>query len=107
MYKILLPLALLLSMGITQAKEVTAPVFMLHNADPVIPLYDVRATPGLFLVDVKGDIRFNLYDFMVTGAGVTAAMSHSQKAARLAPYWAAAIHQKIDQILDETNGPGQ
>jgi len=72
---------------------------LLPDADPVMPLYGVQPTPGLFLVDKQGSIRFNIYDLIVTGDGSTDAMSHRQQASRRAPYWAAAIRKKIDEIL--------
>jgi len=72
---------------------------LLPRADAVMPLYGVRATPGLFLVDREGNIRFNLYEHLRPDGGLDASMSHRQKAARLAPYWAAQIRRAIDRVL--------
>jgi thiol-disulfide isomerase/thioredoxin len=76
---------------------------LLPNADPVMPLYGVRATPGLFLVDARGDIRFNLYKHMTPTNGAAPAANRGRRAARLAPYWAKQIRRAIDSILA---GPG-
>ena len=37
---------------------------LIPEADSVMELYGVRATPALFVVDGKGTIRFNLYDMI-------------------------------------------
>ncbi len=78
---------------------------LLPKADPVMPLYGVRTTPGLFLVDARGDIRFNLYKHMTPANGAAAATNSRQKAARLAPFWAKQIRQAIEAILAGSGTP--
>lgn len=77
---------------------------LLPEADEVMELYGVRPTPGLFLVDSEGAIRFNLYKLVFDNSKEAETLGHRQKAARRAPYWAAAIRGKIDQILLEASG---
>jgi hypothetical protein len=74
---------------------------LIPEADPVMEAYGVQATPALFIVDGKGTIRFNLYDMFFDDSSEFKALTHGQKAARRAPYWAAEIRKSIDQILAE------
>jgi thiol-disulfide isomerase/thioredoxin len=77
---------------------------LLPEADLIMPLYGVRATPGLFVVDGQGNIRFNLYDLVFNDSDEFKALSHGKKAGQRAPYWAAEIRLVIDQILSEAKG---
>jgi len=74
---------------------------LLPDADPVMGLYGVRSTPGVFLVDRQGNVRFNLYKIMFSGGTGFGALSNRQKSSRIGPYWAAEIRRVIDQILAE------
>jgi len=74
---------------------------LIPEADPVMEAYGVQATPALFIVDGKGTIRFNLYDMFFDDSSDFKALTHGQKAARRAPYWAAEIRKSIDKILAE------
>ena len=71
---------------------------LLPSADFVMEHYGVKSTPGVFLVDSKGNVRFNLYDVIFEAPGVTESSSYQFKAVRKAPYWAARLRQKIDEI---------
>ncbi len=73
----------------------------LHEADPVMEAYGVRATPGLFLVDGQACIRFNLYALIFDDDAAYEALSNRKKAARRAPFWAAEIRRTIDYILEQ------
>jgi len=73
---------------------------LLPSADPVMELYGVVATPALFLVDEKGNIRLDLYELIFDELDVSESASHKHKAALKAPYWAARIRQKIDEVLE-------
>jgi len=72
------------------------------DGDPVAKLWEVRATPGLFLVDKTGLVVFSNYSIPETdyprkspeGAGQ---MKNYQKAARKAPFWAAQLRLAIDK----------
>lgn len=72
---------------------------LIPEADSVMELYGVRATPALFVVDGKGTIRFNLNDMVFNDNSEFKALSHGKKAGRRAPYWSAEIRQAIDKIL--------
>ena len=74
---------------------------LMPEADPLMKLYKVHATPALFLVDGEGLIRFNLYDLVFNDNEEYKALSHSKKAASRAPYWSAEVRKAIDQILAE------
>lgn len=73
------------------------------RADSIMELYGVKPTPGLFLVDGKGDIQFNLYEVIFDDSSESGSMGHRQKAAQRAPFWAARIRQGIDRILMEAS----
>ena len=73
---------------------------LLPSADPVMEPYGVVATPALFLVDENGNIRLDLYELFFDEPELSDSMSHQSKAARKAPYWAAEIRRKIDEILE-------
>ena len=77
---------------------------LLPKADAVMKPYGVRGTPGLFLIDDKGLIRFNLYEVSFARSGEFKKLNNRGKAGRLAPYWAAEIRNQIDQILKEASG---
>lgn len=74
---------------------------LVPDADDLMPLFEVKSTPGLFLVDRYGIVRLNLY--ALTGLDIPAAenMKRSQIAARAGPWWAAKIRQALDAILAE------
>jgi cytochrome c biogenesis protein CcmG/thiol:disulfide interchange protein DsbE len=74
---------------------------LMPEADPLMELYGVQGTPGLFLVDDEGLIQFNLYETIFNDSEEFKKKSHSKKAASRAPRWAAAIRKTIDQILAE------
>jgi thiol-disulfide isomerase/thioredoxin len=73
---------------------------LVPEADPVMALYGVQPVPALFVVDGGGMIRFNLYDMVFNDSSEFKAMGHGKKAGRRAPYWAAAIRQAIDKVLE-------
>ena len=72
---------------------------LIPQADRLMELYNVKATPGLFLVDGEGVIQLNLYRLINDHDRTKDDMSHSQKAARTAPWWAAEVRKAIDRIL--------
>ena len=74
---------------------------LLPEADDVMEAYGVKGTPGLFLVDGKGNIRFNLYEMIFRDDAAYESLNNRQKASRRAPAWAAGIRQSIDQILEK------
>lgn len=74
---------------------------MLPDGDDVAALYDVYGTPGIIIVDQEQRIRFDLAELppYVSPRESDEELSHRQKAAYRAPYWAAAIREKIDVVL--------
>jgi len=76
---------------------------LMPEADELMPLYDVKGTPGVFVVDGSGTIRLNLYSLIYPKNDLGENMKHSQKAARKAPWWAARIREEIDRILAESD----
>lgn len=75
---------------------------VLRNGNDTAKRYDVWTTPGLLLIDRDRDIRLNLYDLPrhEFPAGEED-LSHRQKAAYRAPYWAAEIRKKLDEVLSD------
>ncbi len=74
---------------------------LIPAADSLMQAYAVVGTPGLFLVDKEGIIRLNLYQLMARQQQADQDLSHSQKAARKAPWWAAEIRQQVDRTLND------
>lgn len=77
---------------------------VLLKGDAVAPAWQVRGTPGLFLLDAKGRVVFdrNARQFAPSRrnvAGITAAQGNGAKAARIAPLWAAELRKEIDALL--------
>lgn len=70
------------------------------DADMVAEQWDVHGTPGLFIVDDSGEVRFNLYDVAVDNPPGFDELSHTQKAARRAPLWAARMRESLRELLD-------
>jgi len=75
---------------------------LLLNGEAVAERYGIKSTPGVFLIDGEGNIRFDLREIQVqqTMRAISDLdLSHSRKAARKAPYYAAAIRKAVDQLL--------
>ncbi len=70
---------------------------LLPNADSVASAYGVKGTPGLFLVDESGRVRYNLYEVDVAKS-IPEDIKRWQKAARLAPLWAAELRKAITSL---------
>lgn len=76
---------------------------LLPEGEKVAELYDVKSTPGLFLVDTNGNIRFDatrLPALPLSQDGEK--LPHRIAAQRRAPYWAAELRKALDQTLDES-----
>lgn len=77
---------------------------LLENADEVAESWGVKGTPGLFLADGAGRVVFDRMripreDDRQYASDVTEDMSHGQRAARGAPYWAARLRIALDELL--------
>lgn len=77
---------------------------LLPNADDVAESWGVKGTPGLFIVDAGGRIRFNLYDVLATNPPGFESLNHTQRAQRRAPFWAARIRESLDEVLADPVG---
>ena len=74
---------------------------LLPNGDNVADLYDVRGTPGVFVVDQNRVVRFDLRRLpRIEPPDTGKPASNSRKAAFRAPYWAAEIRKSIDSVID-------
>jgi thiol-disulfide isomerase/thioredoxin len=81
---------------------------VLPNGEAVAEAYGVKTTPGLLLVDAAGMIRFDLRDIQAHEAmrAISAMdLKNSGKAARKAPYYAAALRMAVDQLFAESSSP--
>lgn len=76
---------------------------LLPGADAVAESWGVHGTPGLFIVDREGQIRFNLYDVLTTNPAGYEEMNHTQRAQRRAPFWAARIRESLDGVIGSSN----
>ena len=73
-----------------------------EGGDPVAERYGVKGTPGLFVVDGEGQIRFDLSKLMAPSGKALEGLSHGQRATRIAPWWAARLREAIDQVRAES-----
>lgn len=73
---------------------------LLPDADGVAERWGMRGTPGLVIVDGEGAVRFNLYDVLAENPPGYDEMSHSQRAQRRGPFWAARIRETLDEVLN-------
>lgn len=72
------------------------------QADAVADMWGVKGTPGLFLVDGTGRIIFSNFSipedaYRANLTGKEISLTHYQKAARKAPFWAAQLRLAIDK----------
>lgn len=75
---------------------------VLPDGDAVAAAYNVYGTPGVIIVDQDQNIRFDLRALpRIDLPSSTKPPSNRQKAAYLAPYWAAEIRKSVDRVLGE------
>lgn len=75
---------------------------LLPEGEAVADLYDVRGTPGVFVVDAKQNIRFDLSKLpRIEPPDNGQKAGHSRRAAFRAPYWAAEIRKSLDAIHND------
>jgi len=72
---------------------------LLPEADAVAESWGVFGTPGLFVVDSAGRVRFNLYDVVTEDPPGWSELKHGQRAERRAPFWAARVRAALDDVL--------
>jgi len=74
--------------------------FMLYpDGDAVAALYGIKGTPGLIVVDASGRIRFDLSTLLAPAGKALQDLQHSQRAQRIAPWWAAQLRLALDVII--------
>ncbi|MGB0513280.1 MAG: TlpA family protein disulfide reductase [Wenzhouxiangellaceae bacterium] len=73
---------------------------LLPDADGVAEQWGMHGTPGLVIVDQDGEVRFNLYEVLTENPPGYEDMSHSQRAQRRGPFWAARIRETLDEVLN-------
>ena len=74
------------------------------EADDIASLWGAHGTPALYLIDEKGDIRFDLYQVLADDPEGFSELNHTQKAQRRAPFWAARLRSALDEVLAEQDG---
>ncbi len=82
---------------------------VLLKGDALAPQWQVRGTPGLFVLAADGTVVFdrNAHQFTPVRrnvAGISAGQGNSAKAARAAPLWAAAVRKVLDAELAKGAG---
>lgn len=77
---------------------------VLPNGDNVAELYDVRGTPGVFVIGQNRVVHFDLRQLpRIEPPDNGKPASNSRKAAFRAPYWAAEIRKSVDLVIDSRN----
>ena len=72
---------------------------LLQGGESVAKRYGVTGTPGVIIVDKRGEVAFDLRR-QPKQALDTEGMKHRAIATRRAPYWAAQIRGALDDVLD-------
>ncbi len=73
---------------------------ILPDGGDVAKQNEVWGTPGILLIDSDMTVRYDRYELpKLELPGDGKKQSHSRKAGRLAPYWAAELRKALDQIL--------
>jgi len=74
---------------------------LLVKGGAVAEEYGIYGTPGLLIFNADNEQVFNLYDTIdqfETEVGTPEGLSHSEKAARKAPWWAEQIRAELEQL---------
>lgn len=74
---------------------------LIEKGEEIAELYGVRGTPGLFLVDREGQIRWHLHLAMQDEARLAGLSKHWERAARRAPFWAAELRKALDDVIED------
>lgn len=72
---------------------------LLPNGEPIAEIYGIWGTPGVLIIDKDRRIKFDLRQLVVPQGLVDEKAKHGQKAARLAPFWAAQIRRELRQVV--------
>ncbi len=81
---------------------------LLLNGDAVAEEYEVKGTPGIFIVDNERKLRFNLRDLpRIEPPNNGQPAGHTRRAAYRAPYWAAEIRKSIASVTTGRAAAGE
>ncbi len=69
----------------------------IEHGEDVAKLYDVKGTPGLFLID-QGKIQWHLGLAQQAEKRTQGVKKHRLRAARRGPFWAAELRKALDQL---------
>ncbi|MDX1570858.1 MAG: TlpA disulfide reductase family protein [Xanthomonadales bacterium] len=72
---------------------------LIKQGESIAEQYGVKGTPGLFLVDEQGMIRWHLGLAMQDEARMAGLSKHWERASRRAPFWAAELRKALDIVL--------
>lgn len=72
---------------------------LVEEGEAIADSYGVRGTPGLFLVDADGRLRWHLGLAMQDEARMAGLSKHWERASRRAPFWAAELRKALDEVL--------
>lgn len=71
---------------------------LVEEGEAIASEYGVRGTPGVFVVDTEGRIRWHLGLAMQDEERVAGLSKHWQRATRRAPFWAAELRGALDAV---------
>lgn len=72
---------------------------LLLEGDQVAKQYGAEGTPGLVIVDNRGQMRFNLSRELAPTYKALDGLPNSQRSRRIAPWWSAQVRKEIRNIL--------
>jgi len=67
------------------------------EAEEIAKLYEIKGTPGVLVIDEKGQIRFDLRD-VPSIKMKPIGKKHWQKAMQTAPYWGSELRKALDTL---------
>ncbi len=70
---------------------------LFNEAEEIAKLYDIKGTPGVLVIDEKGQIRFDLRD-VPSIKMKPLGKKHWQKAIQTAPYWGSELRKSLDKL---------
>jgi thiol-disulfide isomerase/thioredoxin len=83
---------------------------LIPAADEVAGSWGIKGTPGLFLAERSGRVVFSRgaipeQAYPAERFANNEALKHFQKAARVAPFWAARLREALDGLLQSDSAP--
>ena len=71
---------------------------VIEKGEAIASEYGVRGTPGVFLIDADGQLRWHLGLARQAEARVAGIERHGARAKRRAPFWAAELRRALDEL---------